>query len=186
MVAAGSPVLGHLSWVTCPRFNCPRCPGCSGGQPLLQFTLLDFALLYLWSFVLRCLQSNASNIFMTRMHATHFCHHGARRFESQLNASTILCSRWLPAGTHSGRGDAARQLLPFSDVVASARVHASPEMMHWVRQRIRTRNIQVPCLRGRHKCGQKEDLYTMPSRMELPTGFGQWLGNTTMVCLILC
>ena len=123
----GSPVLGHLSWVTCPRFNCPRCPGCSGGQPILQFTLLDFALLYLWSFVLRGLQSNASNIFMTRMHATHFCHHGARRFESQSNASTILCSRWLPNGTHSGRGDAARQLLPFSDVVVSSCAHVPQE-----------------------------------------------------------
>ena len=78
------------------------------GQPILQFTLLDFALLYLWSFVLRGLQSNASNIFRTRMHATHFCHHGARRFESQSNASTILCSRWLPNGTPSGRGDVQR------------------------------------------------------------------------------
>ena len=102
----------------------------------------------------------------------------AIRFQSQSNASTLLYSRWLPNGTQSGRGDGARQLLPFSDVVASARVHAAPEMMHWVRQRIRTRNIQVPCLRGRHKCGQKEDLYTMPSRMALPTGFGQWPGNT--------
>ena len=64
---------------------------------------------------------------MTRMHATHFCHHGARRFESQSNASTILCSRWLPNGTHSGRGDAARQLLPFSDVVVSSCAHVPQE-----------------------------------------------------------
>ena len=96
LVSAGSPVLGHLSWVTCPRCNCPKCPGCSGGQPILQFTLLDFALLYLWSFVLRGLQSNASNIFMTRMHATPFCHHGARRFESQPSKLPLLPA-WPPA-----------------------------------------------------------------------------------------
>ena len=114
LVSAGSPVLGHLSWVTCP--------GSFVIASLVLGVLVDLGGKKYFNSLYFTLQSNESNIFMTRMHATGFSRHSARRFESQPNASTLLCSRWLSNGTQSGRGDAARPWLPFSDVVASARV----------------------------------------------------------------
>ena len=119
LVSAGSPVLGHLSWVTCP--------GSFVIASLVLGVLVDLGGKKYFNSLYFTLQSNESNIFMTRMHATGFSRHSARRFESQPNASTLLCSRWLSNGTQSGRGDAARPWLPFSDVVASARVRAPQE-----------------------------------------------------------